>query len=63
VNGPPARYAWVFILFGLVFFFLEVLRLAFTLTGLPNWLQAAGLCAVSIGLILWTVPQAPRPNP
>jgi hypothetical protein len=52
------RFAWVFFAFGVVFEFLEVLRLAFTLSGLPVWLNAAGLTAFGIGFVLWAFPVA-----
>jgi hypothetical protein len=62
MTGPPRKYAWPFCLFAVVLLFLEVLRVAFTLTGLPSWLLAAGLDSLAIGLLLWALPQRPDPN-
>lgn len=41
--------------------FLDVVRLAWAVSGLPVWLQSAGLIAIALGCVLWTIPGNPTP--
>lgn len=50
------RAAWLFFLSGAILLFLAVLKLAFTLSGLPDWLEPAGLCSCAIAATAWTFP-------
>jgi hypothetical protein len=56
----PRRYAWLFFVAAVVLLFLAVVQMAWNVSGLPDWLQPAGLCALAVGCTAWTLPGNPN---
>jgi hypothetical protein len=56
----PRRVAWLLFLAATVLAFLAVIKLAFTIGGLPDWLEPAALCALALGCVAWTIPGNPN---
>jgi hypothetical protein len=56
----PRRYAWLFFVAAVVLLGLAIVRLAWDVSDLPDWLQPAGLCALAVGCAAWTLPNNPN---
>jgi hypothetical protein len=56
----PRRYAWLFFVAGALLLFLAIVRLAWSVGDLPDWLEPAGLMAIAIGGACWTLPNNPN---
>jgi hypothetical protein len=59
----PRRVSWLLFLAAAVFFFLAALQQSGAATGLPVWLEAAGLCSLAAGCFLWALPGQPPTVP
>jgi len=57
----PRRWAWLFFAFAVALEFLAVVKLAWTVSGLPDWLEPAGLCSLALACVLWTIPGNANP--
>ena len=55
----PRKIAWLLFAAAAALLFLATLKEAGTATGLPDWLDRAGLCALAVGCVAWAMPQAP----
>lgn len=59
----PRRAAWLLFLSAAILSFLAIIKIAFTVSGLPDWLEPAALCALAIGAFLWALPNQPPTVP
>ncbi|HWI67958.1 MAG TPA: hypothetical protein VNS88_06235, partial [Nitrospiraceae bacterium] len=59
----PRKYAWLFFGAAIALFFLAIVKLAWTVGGLPLWLEDAGLCALAVGCLFWALPNQPPTVP
>jgi hypothetical protein len=59
----PRRAAWILFAVAAVFLFLATLRVGVNATGLPDWLEDAGLCALAVGCFMWALPNQPPTVP
>jgi hypothetical protein len=57
----PRRLAWALFLAAAALAFLAIVKLAWTVTGLPVWLEPSAICALALGCVLWTIPGNPNP--
>jgi len=58
----PRRFAWLLFAVAAVFEFLATLHMS-GVGGLANWFLPAGLCALCVAGVMWTMPQPGVPNP
>lgn len=56
----PRRYAWLFFAAAAILLFMAVAQMAWNISGLPVWLQPAGLCSLAVGCLCWTIPGNPN---
>jgi len=59
----PRRSAWLFALAGVVLLFLATLKSGGLASGLPIWLEPAGLTCLGIAIVAWCFPGQPPTVP